>query len=464
MNERSTTVQQRKPARPTFAPVRSSVLQRRSTKQSIPSDVPPIVQEVLRSPGQPLDAETRAFMEPRFGHDFSGVRVHTDAKAVESARTVDALAYTVGHDVVFGAGQYAPGTSAGRRLLAHELVHTIQQGTASDGSLASLGVTHPTHSSEKEAQTAVDSITRGRFPKLTPREPVQIARQEDAGVPLPGGVPEAQPTSPPAPVTTPTLVIDQPTASTRFNISATPTMPTVNCRARITGLTHDPTPNTDFSWQIQVTEAVTSDSCASSRIGNCSSTVSQNNVRGGNWRPAFSAIQGGRAVITAAANVGGTALSTSVTVDIRGTNPGAASITAQCGGAGTDADRVTCHESGRRQFDGNGNPLLGPGGDVGVMQLCNPAATCSQRWNWSGNVNAGVALLGQKRNGATAYLNTHVVAGNYPNSPNLSNAAVLQRETLQRYNGGRYWRWNTATNRWDPNPPNNYVANLLAHC
>ena len=70
--------------------------------------VPPIVHEVLNSTGQPLDAATRAFFEPRFGHDFSRVRLHTDARAAESARAVNALAYTVGPDVVFAARQYFP--------------------------------------------------------------------------------------------------------------------------------------------------------------------------------------------------------------------------------------------------------------------------------------------------------------------------------------------------------------------
>lgn len=78
-------------------------------------------------PGRPLDAATRVFFEPRFGQDFSHVRVHTDARAAESARSVNALAYTVGRDVVFGEGHYAPGTSVGRRLLAHELTHVVQQ-------------------------------------------------------------------------------------------------------------------------------------------------------------------------------------------------------------------------------------------------------------------------------------------------------------------------------------------------
>jgi hypothetical protein len=89
--------------------------------------VPPSVHEILRSPGQRLDAATRAFFEPHFGHDFSRVRVHTDAKAAESAQAVNALAYTVGRDVVFGMGQYAPHTTSGRQLLAHELTHVVQQ-------------------------------------------------------------------------------------------------------------------------------------------------------------------------------------------------------------------------------------------------------------------------------------------------------------------------------------------------
>jgi peptidoglycan/xylan/chitin deacetylase (PgdA/CDA1 family) len=91
------------------------------------SEVPPIVQEVLRSPGQELNVETRAFMEPRFGHDFSGVRVHTDVVAAESARQLKALAYTVGRNIVFENGRYRPETLAGQRLLAHELTHVAQQ-------------------------------------------------------------------------------------------------------------------------------------------------------------------------------------------------------------------------------------------------------------------------------------------------------------------------------------------------
>ena len=88
---------------------------------------PPIVSDVLRSSGEPLDATTRAYFEPRFGHDFSGVRVHANPEAADSVRSVGALAYTVGPDVVFGAGQYQPHSFAGRRLIAHELTHVVQQ-------------------------------------------------------------------------------------------------------------------------------------------------------------------------------------------------------------------------------------------------------------------------------------------------------------------------------------------------
>lgn len=86
------------------------------------------VREVLRTPGLPLDAATLGFMEPRFGHDFGHVRIHTDASAAASATALAANAYTVGNRIVFGAGRYTPDMAQGRRLLAHELAHVVQQG------------------------------------------------------------------------------------------------------------------------------------------------------------------------------------------------------------------------------------------------------------------------------------------------------------------------------------------------
>ncbi|WBS03070.1 DUF4157 domain-containing protein [Pseudoduganella sp. SL102] len=88
------------------------------------------VASVLRAPGQSLDTATRARMEAGFGHDFGHVRVHTDRHAAESARAVSAHAYTVGRNIVFDAGQFAPGTAHGARLLAHELTHVVQQAGA----------------------------------------------------------------------------------------------------------------------------------------------------------------------------------------------------------------------------------------------------------------------------------------------------------------------------------------------
>lgn len=81
----------------------------------------------LRGGGQPLSPSLRNFFEPRFGYDFSQVRVHTDARAAETARALDARAYTIGRDIAFRAGKYAPETTIGKRLLAHELIHVIQQ-------------------------------------------------------------------------------------------------------------------------------------------------------------------------------------------------------------------------------------------------------------------------------------------------------------------------------------------------
>lgn len=96
-----------------------------------PNEAPPIVHEALRSPGHPLPSSIRGQMESSFSRDFSGVRVHNDAVAAESAGAVDALAYTAGEDVVFASGQYTPESESGRKLLAHELAHVVQQDGAS---------------------------------------------------------------------------------------------------------------------------------------------------------------------------------------------------------------------------------------------------------------------------------------------------------------------------------------------
>ncbi|MCY7272247.1 MAG: DUF4157 domain-containing protein [Phormidesmis sp. CAN_BIN44] len=98
-----------------------------SNQTQDPSEVPPIIHDVLNSSGQSLDPVTQVFMEQRFRWDFSQVRVHTDDRAAQSSQAIQALAYTVGRDIVFNMGQYSPHTNRGKRLLAHELTHVVQQ-------------------------------------------------------------------------------------------------------------------------------------------------------------------------------------------------------------------------------------------------------------------------------------------------------------------------------------------------
>jgi hypothetical protein len=117
---------------------REEMLQKRSGPQAAFGEAPASVHEVLRSPGQPLDAATRAYFEPRIGWNFSAVRVHTGTLAAQSARDVNAHAYAVGQDLVFDAGRFAPGTHEGKRLIAHELAHVVQQ-SGSDTIHANLG-------------------------------------------------------------------------------------------------------------------------------------------------------------------------------------------------------------------------------------------------------------------------------------------------------------------------------------
>ena len=144
--------------------------------------VPPVVHEVLNSPGQALDPATREFMEPRFGYDFSHVRVHTDTKAAKSARAINAQAYTVKDDIVFDEGQYAPGTDEGRSLMAHELTHVVQQ-SSFPATSGMYGISSE-HAAEDEANAVSTAVMRsGRVPAsaVTHRfAALHVARQAKA--------------------------------------------------------------------------------------------------------------------------------------------------------------------------------------------------------------------------------------------------------------------------------------------
>lgn len=155
----------------------------RSALSNAPAYGPASVQAALRGPSQPLDAATRQTMEAGFGHDFSRVRVHSDAQAAQSARVVNARAYTMGPDIVFAAGQYAPSTTAGQRLLAHELTHVVQQrGSRTTGS-------NPP-SLEQEAQRSAHAILAGQRIAVQPGTAVAGHAQHAEGE-----HPGAQPTA-----------------------------------------------------------------------------------------------------------------------------------------------------------------------------------------------------------------------------------------------------------------------------
>ncbi len=147
------------------------MLQRDAAGGVTPLMAPPVVQDVLRGAGSPLDQPTRCFMESRFGHDFSSVRSFHDDAAASSARAVSANAYTVGNKIVFNQGRYAPDSHNGRRLLAHELAHVVQQsrGGAAPGDA----------SMEADAQSSAHSIEHGNSP-LTVRKASGIGLARDA--------------------------------------------------------------------------------------------------------------------------------------------------------------------------------------------------------------------------------------------------------------------------------------------
>jgi hypothetical protein len=148
----------------------------RSASAAGPAVAPPVVHDVLRSPGAPLDASVRAEMEPRFRHSFADVRVHADGRAAESARAVGAHAYAVGSHVVFGAGRYAPGSAEGKRLVAHELAHVVQQRGAPSSIQPKLEIGAANDPAEREADAAAARAMAGGAAEVAPRGAPAVRR------------------------------------------------------------------------------------------------------------------------------------------------------------------------------------------------------------------------------------------------------------------------------------------------
>lgn len=155
-----------------------------------PESIPPIVSEVLNSTGMPLDANTRGIMEARLGHHFGEVRIHADGRAAESAQAVNARAYTVGRDVVFGAGRYAPRTREGQKLLAHELTHVVQQRGTAIGMDEPIAIGEPQDAFERQADAISERSMQGSgdgSPVGGLSKELSLQRDDDDTKPTPPG-------------------------------------------------------------------------------------------------------------------------------------------------------------------------------------------------------------------------------------------------------------------------------------
>src|ERR1700704_5749505 len=171
-----------------------------SVSAALEEQEPSLVRDVVGSGGgSPLDRDTQGFMESSLGADFSDVRVHNDGKATESARSVQAYAYTVGNDVVFQSDKYSPGSESGQRMLAHELTHVVQQRSGPvDGTPAPGGIkiSHPSDSFEQAAERNAGQVMSQTPPPPVAEPPAAAAapvqRMEETPVQPAAGEPELQ--------------------------------------------------------------------------------------------------------------------------------------------------------------------------------------------------------------------------------------------------------------------------------
>jgi hypothetical protein len=173
-----------------------TVSSREPPPAGVPGEASPVLDVVGHGGGQPLAPPVRAAMEAALGADFSAVRVHTDAKAARSAAAVSAQAYTVGNEVVFGHGAFAPGTSEGRRTLAHELAHVLQQRAGPvSGTDTGTGVrvSDPSDSFEQDAEATASRVlprprpaaSHGRPADGMPPNQQGLSAADCPGAPLP---------------------------------------------------------------------------------------------------------------------------------------------------------------------------------------------------------------------------------------------------------------------------------------
>lgn len=223
-------------------------VQRLSSTADAGLEAPPVVEEVLATAGQPLADSVRRSLEPGFGYDFSQVRIHDHSKAAESARSVNALAYTVGNHIVFGDGQYDPGTSSGDRLLAHELTHTIQQTGGTPGGLQR-------QPSDDEAEVLQGGAIAGAAGAVNqavgPTGPAPVPIAPSAGPTGPSPVPMAGPTGPTGPAPAPPAK-----APAAAGCKASPAVPFTANKAVLHGPVAGSTALSGCKWGLTFPEAV----------------------------------------------------------------------------------------------------------------------------------------------------------------------------------------------------------------
>jgi hypothetical protein len=262
----------------------------------------------------------------------------------------------------------------------------------------------------------------------------------------------------------PILKIDQPAAGTVFKITSDPQMPQLAAHAGILNLHPDPTSTTSFTWTTEIRytgpdgRAINLDIPESAVTGGSYTTQSADKTRGGTLK------------FKASASINGSNLTDQTEGDvIQGINPTHQQVNGKL--VGPPATNIACWESGKtlHQFDDDGWPLFGPPHGYGIMQVDNPPVSDEGVWNWQQNVSEGLAILAQKRAEAQVY--PKHVQQHYPDATDyVSSGAVdaatgqsyVVLDTIRRYNGGTYWKWDDDAKLWEKAPQDDYVAHVLA--
>jgi hypothetical protein len=257
-----------------------------------------------------------------------------------------------------------------------------------------------------------------------------------------------------------------------FSIDATPAMPVLPPLAvQIDGISPDPTPSTSFDWSVNI--SFDEDSCTCGKAGVTFNDGFTATVLGGSFAFSWPWMRGGDLTIAARAQIGGELVEAIFLGTISGTDPPIASVRAELGD--DTMRRIANVESGFHQFEPDvttgkivpkfnatfkaGKRDRGDGG-AGICQITPPSA--EEIWDWKSNVRKGKQIFAGNRAAASAFLRQHIENGQIPNNLGLNNADAILREAIKNFNGGHFWQWNDAANRWDASPNNNYVDLVLA--